>query len=188
MNPTIAVALITGCITALGWVVTNYLAQRALAQRIRTEASLRFVERQLEELYGPLVAQLYEGRQAFQDLLASLGRTSVFRGYSELPPDELRTWLYWAESVFLPRNRLIRDLLTTKAHLVVGNDLPQSHIAFFEHESSWRVHHERWQKEQVEYSWHSNVNWPVEFERDVIATFSALKARHSELLGSLNAN
>ena len=185
MNPTVVVAIITASVTAIGWLVTNVLSRRREEQKAQTEASLRYVERQLEELYGPLAALMYEGRQIFQELLDSLGRRYVFEGSRPLPPDELKTWLFWTETSFLPRNRQIRDLLTSKPHLVEGGEFPESYITFFLHESSWRIHHERWLKEQVRYGWHSTVNWPTEFEADVIKTFKALKARHSELLGRL---
>ena len=185
MNPAITVAVITACVTALGWVVTNYLSQRREEQKVKAEATLRYVERQLEELYGPLVALMYEGRQVFQELLRSLGRDYVFLEGVALPQDELKTWLFWADNSFLPRNRQIRDLLTSKPHLVEGSDFSESYVLFFLHESSWRVRHERWVKEKVAYDWHSSVNWPLQFERDVIDTFKALKAKHSELLGML---
>jgi hypothetical protein len=185
MNSAITVAIITACVTAVGWLVTNYLSQRREQQKAKAEATLRYVERQLEELYGPLVALIYEGRQVFQELLRSLGRDYVFGQGLELPDDELKTWLFWTENSFLPRNRQIRDLLTSKPHLVDGAAFSESYIAFFLHESSWRVHHERWLKEQVAYDWHSSVNWPLQFEREVIETFKVLKNRHSELLGML---
>jgi hypothetical protein len=186
MNSAIAVALITASVTAIGWLVTNLLSRQREELKTRTEASLRHVERQLEELYGPLVALMYEGRQIFAELLRSLGRNYVFQEGMPLPPEELRTWLFWAESSFLPRNRLIRDLLTSKPHLVDGSEFPASYVSFFLHESSWRIHHERWLKEQVAYDWHSAVNWPLEFEREVIETFRTLKNRHAQLLGVLH--
>lgn len=185
MNPAILVALITASVTAVGWLVNNVLSQRREVRKAQTEASLRYVERQLEELYGPLAALMFEGRQIFQELLDSLGRSYVFRGHAPLPPDELKIWLFWTETSFLPRNLLIRDLLTSKPHLVDGGAFPESYIAFFRHESSWRIRHQRWVKEQVPYYWHSTINWPVQFETDVITTFTVLKATHAELLGAL---
>lgn len=185
MNASILVALITAAVTAAGWLVNNVLSQRREERRARTEASLRYVERQLEELYGPLAAILFEGRQIFHELLDSLGRPYVFRGDTPLPPDELKTWLFWTETSFLPRNLQIRNLLTSKPHLVDGDAFPDSYVAFFRHESSWRIHHDRWVKEQVPYVWHSTVAWPEEFEAQVITTFTELKAKHAGLLDDL---
>ena len=185
MDSAILVAAITAVVTAAGWLVNNVLSQRREERKAQTEASLRFVERQLEELYGPLAALMYEGRQIFGELLDSLGRKYVFQVGAPLSPAELKTWLFWTETSFLPRNKQIRDLLTSKPHLVDGGTFPESYVAFLRHESAWRIHHDRWLKEKVPYEWRSPVNWPREFEDDVIATFTTLKARHADLLGTL---
>ena len=184
-SPAIAVALIAAAVSGIGWLVTSLLQQRREERNARLEARLAFAERQLEELYGPLVALLCEGRQVFTELLRTLGRNHVFIEGRGLPEDEQRTWLYWTEKSFLPRNRSIRDLLTAKLHLVDGPDFPESYMRFFQHESSWAIHHARWRDEQVPYTWHSSVAWPRDFENEVLATFKTLKMRHAELLGVL---
>jgi hypothetical protein len=51
---------------------------------------------------------LYEGRRTFLDLLQSLGRNYVFSDDQPLPPAELKTWLFFAESEFLPRDDQIK--------------------------------------------------------------------------------
>lgn len=145
----------------------------------------KFVERQIEELYGPLVFLIYEGRRNFVDLLDSLGKNSVFISRKPLPEDELRTWLFWAEAEFLPRNEKIKNLLMSKSHLVEGPKFPQSYITFLDHHNSWAINHRRWKEQGVKYSWHSKINWPQEVEKEVIDTFEKLKARHSALVGKL---
>ena len=179
------VALIAAASAALGWFVNHALAVRREERRRRLEARLAFVERQIEELYGPLAAALYEGRRTFRDLLESLGRSHVFPESGELPEEELRTWLFWAESEFLPRNEHIKTLLRTKAHLIEGGEFPASYVEFLDHCNSWAIHHRRWLEQKVEYGWHSRIDWPRDFETEAIATFQALKRRHAELIGAL---
>src|SRR5918992_4081292 len=110
MGTPVIVALLAGSVTALGWLVNHWLSGRREEQRRRTEAQLKFVERQIEELYGPLAFLIYEGRRNFLDLLDTLGRRTVFVGNRPLPQDELQTWLFWAEAEFLPRNDRIKGL------------------------------------------------------------------------------
>jgi hypothetical protein len=93
----------------------------------------------------------------------NLGRPTVFVGNQPLSENDLRTWLFWAEAEFLPR----------------------SYVSFLDHSNSWAITHRRWKEQGVEYSWHSKINWPVEFERETIATFEKLKAKHSGLVGKL---
>jgi len=181
------VALIAAGGAALGWFINHWLTARRDERRRRLEALLRFVERQIEELYGPLAASLYEGRRTFLDLLDSLGRDYVFPPNGKLPEDELRTWLFWVESEFLPRNEYIKTLLRTKAHLIYGGEFPKSYVKFFDHCSSWAISHRRWKEQHVKYDWHSKINWPDDFEKQAIETFQTLKRHHADLIGALTA-
>jgi hypothetical protein len=168
MQPAVWAALIAAVVAAIGWFANDWLTVRREESRRRVEAQLKFVERQIEELYGPLAAALYEGRRTFLDLLDSLGRDHVFDKDRPLPPEELKTWLFWAESEFLPRNEQIKVLLKTKAHLVDGPAFPESYIFFLNHCNSWAVNHRRWKEEGTVYSWHSKINWPEQFENEAL--------------------
>jgi hypothetical protein len=185
MPPPVTAAIVAAVGAAVGWFANHWLTSRREESRRRLEAQLKFVERQIEELYGPLAALLYEGRRTFLDLLQSLGRNHVFDYDKSLSPDDLKTWLFWAESEFLPRNDQIKSLLKAKAHLVLGPRFPDSYVAFFDHCNSWAIHHRRWKEDGTEYSWRSKINFPAEFEHEVLATFQTLKSRHAELLGAL---
>jgi hypothetical protein len=188
MQPAVWAALIAAVGAAIGWFANHWLTARREEYRRRIEAQLKFIERQIEELYGPLAAALYEGRRTFLDLLDSLGRRYVFLNDRPLTAEELKTWLFWAESEFLPRNEQIKILLRTKAHLVEGPTFPESYILFLDHCNSWAISHRRWKEQGKEYSWHSKINWPKNFEEEVLATFQELKRRHASLLGILMAN
>jgi hypothetical protein len=186
--PTVWTALIAAGAAALGWFANHWLTSQREERRRRAEAQLKFVERQIEELYGPLAGALYEGRRTFLDLLDSLGRRFVFPESGSLSANDLKTWLFWAESEFLPRNNYTKQLLTSKAHLIDGATFPESYIEFLDHCNSWAVNHRRWKEQEVEYSWRSKLNWPESFEREALATFHELKQRHAQLIGALTVN
>lgn len=181
-------ALVAAVSAVLGWFINNALVAEREEKRRRLEAQLAFVERQIEELYGPLAAALYEGRRTFLDLLATLGRDYVFSEERVLTDSELSTWLFWAESEFLPRNEFIKVLLKTKAHLIDGGEFPKSYVEFLDHCNSWAINHRRWKEQGVAYSWHSRINWPTRFEKQALATFQSLKQKHAELIGALTSN
>jgi hypothetical protein len=185
MDAAIAVAVITGALTALGWLVNYALAGRREREARAIGALLAHTERQLERLYGPLEFQMIEGRQVFQDLLEDLGRGWVFPLDERLEGDELRRWHFFLEHSGLPGNERIRELLAENTHLIEGDRMPASYQAFLEHYSSWKLEHLRWEKEGAEYRWHSRVNWPIEFERDVHETFESLMERHAALRGKV---
>lgn len=186
MDIGIIIALIGASITIVGWFVNHNLTASLERKRRRLNAQVEFRNRQLEELYGPLVFLVLEGRRSFEDLLDILGRRHVFAiGDSRLPEDELKTWLFWVDNEFLPRNKKVRELIAEKAHLIEGPQIPESWLRFADHYNSWRVRHDRWKKEGVEYSWTSAINWPRDFEEDVISTFKLLKQSQSELMQQL---
>jgi hypothetical protein len=182
VNAVLIAALVTGVVTAVGWGVNHILSSRADRQRQLRAAELSYVERQLAELYGPLLFLTLEGEAALRDLLQTLGRPWVF-DFKGIPDDELNTWLFWVEHEFLPRNEAIQQLLASKSHLIQDADMPESFRAFVSYYNSWRVSHLRWQKEKVPYAWHAKENYPQEFSDDILQTFGSLKRRHSELIG-----
>ncbi|WP_413458452.1 hypothetical protein [Herbaspirillum huttiense] len=179
------ITLMTTSFAAVGWLINHVITSRQHRKRGQLEAQQKYLERQIEELYGPLASALFEGRRTYLDLLDTLGRETVFIGEELLSESDLATWLFWAEADFLPRNEFIKTLLKTKAHLIEGSTFPESHIEFLDHCNSWAINHRRWKEEKVPYSWHSKINWPDDFERDVLLTAQSLKNRQAELLGQL---
>ncbi len=183
MDTAIVVAILAAAISVIGWIANYILTGLADRRTQKLSASLKHIEQQLEELYGPLAILLLEGRSTFNDLCETLGRNFIFIEGQDLPDDELKIWLFWVENDLFPRNEKIKTLLMTKTHLIEGERLPESYLAFLDHFNSWKISHLRWQKEGVKYSWHSKVNWPREFEPDVISAFDKLKVEHAMLIG-----
>ena len=141
----------------------------------------------MKYLYGPLAFLIYEGRRTWNDLLEKLGREHVFMGH-KLEQKELDLWLYWVDHDFMPRNYEIKNLLASNAHLIDGAELPPSYITFLDHHNSWYVEHQRWKEQGIQYSWHSKVNWPDDFEKEVIVTFERLMKEHEALIGIIGGS
>ncbi|MFF1658859.1 hypothetical protein [Streptomyces sp. NPDC058255] len=183
MDSTFLAALIAATVTAGGWITNHALSARSDLKRRQSEARLTYVENQLEQLYGPLLFLIEEGRSAFHDFCDTLGRNYVFVAGSPISQEERELWLFWVDHEFMPRNKAIQDLLSSRTHLIVGDRMPSSYLAFIEHHNSWRVTHLRWKEEGVPYSWHSKANWPRSFEADVIETYGRLKNLQVQLAG-----
>lgn len=183
MSSALLAALIAATVTATGWIVNSALGSRAEIGRRRAEARLKHVEQQLEQLYGPLLFLVREGRSAWQDFCDTLGRDVVFENGRPLTEEEKAIWLFWVDHEFMPRNAAIQSLLSSKTHLMAGDRMPDSFMAFIEHYNAWRVTHLRWKKDEVPYSWHSKVNWPMKFETDVIESYERLKNVQIQMAG-----
>jgi hypothetical protein len=184
METPVLLAIVAAAVSIVGWVTNYILTGRDERRKKQLDVSQAYLESQLTELYGPLAFLIQESRTTHQDMLRSLGRTELFEQGRELTDDELKLWLFWIENDILPRNEKIKELLTSKTHLIVGERVPQSYLDFLEHHDSWKINHMRWQKDNVKYSWRSNRDFPQEFEEHVLSTFADLKAQHSGLLGA----
>src|SRR5258708_37395472 len=175
MNVTLEVAIFGAVVTAIGWLITHILTTSAESRRERMISQVECTKQQLEELYGPLTFLILEGDQTFQDFNAALGwKEDPPEGYV-LSEQERQTVFFWVENDFFPRNKKIQELLSSKTHLIEGEGVPESFLIFIEHYNSWSIKHLRWQKQGVEYGWHSNIPWPMNFNEDVLSTFSRLK-------------
>jgi hypothetical protein len=176
---------------AIGWIVNHILSEYRDRRNQQLAASLKYTERQLEELYGPLAFLVWEGRRTFQDLKETLAE---LRG--KKPEDmkyifplshenELNLWLFWVENDFFPRNEKIQQLLMTKTHLIEGARMPNSYLEFLDHHNSWKMDHLRWKKDKIEYSLTSKINWSEQFEKDIIVIFERLKTQHTKFLKAI---
>ena len=186
MDVTLAVALLGAVVTALGWLISHILSTSAESRRQRLISQMEFTKQQLEELYGPLTFLILEGLQSFHDCNAALGWKEGEEWREVLSEQEHQTISFWVEYEFFPRNKKILELLSSKTHLIEGEGVPESFLIFIEHYNSWSIKHLRWQKQGVEYGWHSNIPWPMNFNEDVLSAFSELKKRHAILIGMIS--
>jgi hypothetical protein len=71
-------------------------------------------------------------------------------------------------------------------HLIEGNTMPDNYLRFLDHYNSWSMEHLRWKNEGLEYSWRSKIEYPQEFDQEVIQTFHKIKKRHANYLERLD--
>lgn len=182
-----AIAILGAIVTGLGWLVTNILSTSSKNRQRRLTSQIEFIRQQLEELYGPLAFLLLEGRQTFQTLAETLGKDHLKdEDVDSFSEPELKAWLFWVDADFFPRNEKIKKLLSKKTYLIEGREVPESYLTFLNHHNSWKISHERWLQQGIAYGWHSKINWPDQFEEDVLYTFNILKRRHAILIGMIS--
>lgn len=138
------------------------------------------VERQLSELYKPLLVLVQESHASVQDFMKTkLNRDWIFPLENEA---EVKLWLEKAEKDLMPRNERMCELLRTKRDLVDGPEFPPSFKALIDHQDGWRTLHEKWKKDQIPYSWHSPSSFPKRLEVELEASIEKLEKRRAELL------
>ena len=161
--------------------LTLTLAGCAAGPSAAQQAEAARIDRQLAELYRPLLTLVEESRLSVQDFMKQEGRKQVLP--SDRPPtdDELRRWIAKFESDLMPRNERMCALIRAKRDLVDGPALPASWEALLEHQDGWRGAHEKWKKEGVAYPFHAPTPFPRSLERELKASIAALEARRNTL-------
>jgi hypothetical protein len=138
-------------------------------------------ERQLAELYRPLLALVKESRASVEDFLKNtLKREYIFPPDGKWPPEELKLWLAKAEGDLMPRNDRMCALVRGKRDLVDGTDLPPAWKVLLEHQDGWNAAHRRWKEQGVKYPWHAPSPFPKNLERALEMDIERLEKRLAE--------
>ena len=140
------------------------------------------IDRQLTELYRPLLALVLESRASVEDFLKTkLKREYIFPTDRNLEGEELKMWLEKAEGDLMPRNERMCALIRSKRDLVDGPDLPPSWKTLLEHQDGWRAVHEKWNKDHVPYNWHSPSSFPKRLDDELEASIEKLEKRRAAI-------
>jgi hypothetical protein len=158
-------AIIGFFITVGGWFVNSYLTKRQDTAKARAE----FIQRQIEELYGPLYGLIVETDVIF--------RIELQRQRSKPAGDSSHVVAnrYFIETYYNPLNIEMVELIRRKMHLLVGGKLPESFERLMEHASSGMALYGLWRDRGIDSSPVKGIPWPDQFERDVRTALSGLQ-------------
>lgn len=197
---TIALALI-------GYVITH----RNDVRRDQRQALLDRVNRQLGELYGPLLALVTATDSAWNAYMSryrpggSLREPGMVTDRSDVvpgprlaawPPPNVNpqraptagegvTWRLWIREVFMPLNLRMEEVIITKADLLEGDAMPVPFLDLVAHVESYRTVLKRW--DEGDYSEQfALLLFPATLRGHVTEQFQLLKREQSRLLGLLN--
>jgi hypothetical protein len=178
-SATIVGAAITLAIAFLGFIAT-YINNLRLNQR---QARLDRVNRQLSELYGPVLAIRGAANEAFNYFIAKYKFEDRHISDGRASEEELAAWRLWMKTVFMPSNRRIYELVLSKADLLLGNQMPQDLLTFFAHVLAYEVVLTRW--DQGDFTEHASIiDFPEFLDGYIKHSYSILKQEQSRLLGS----
>lgn len=178
-------AIITVVLAFVGYLVT-YLNGLRLTQR---QERLARVNRQLSELYGPLLALIEINSRMYTAFSERYprpdGRSPLQHAPDEMPltEEELVEWQLWVTTVFLPNLRFMRDVLVTKSDLLLETRMPQILVEVYTHASWDEISAARWERGD-----HTLEQFPqpfpmVEIRRYIRDSFDQLKQEQAALLG-----
>ncbi|WP_432168493.1 hypothetical protein [Streptomyces sp. bgisy031] len=178
-------AIITVGLAFAGYLVT-YLNTLRLTQR---QERLARVNRQLSELYGPLLALTEINSRVYHAFSERHprpdGRSPLQHGPGETPltEEELGEWRLWITKVFLPNHRAMRDILVNKADLLSEPHMPPILLEVYAHASWHEIVVTRWEQGDLTLEQPSQPFPMTEIRRYVREGFDRLKQEQAALLG-----
>lgn len=179
MSPPLIAALIAAFVTIIGWIVSNYLIKQREDQARKSQAALRHLERQIEELYGPLAGLL-----TYSDIVYNLEQSRKTLRPAEQASQDAEVIQYFIENHYLPLNQQIITLLRTKTYLIVGDKTPESFTQFMSHAARLECLHNLWRstKQHSFFMPGPEKDWPRIFHSEVEKGLQELRAKHAELI------
>ena len=160
----------------VGYLVTA-MSARMLARR---KDKLELVNRRLNEFYGPLYVASQAGNIAYRSLLKKMGKTQSF----PILDGEMKEWVLWMTTIFMPLNDVREKIIIEKAYLIVEEQMPKCLLDFVTHVVGYKAVLAKWS--EGDYSERrSTIGWPPEFDTYVERSYAALKAKQTHLLHSV---
>ena len=167
-------ATILTVILAFAGYMATFLSARMLAQR---KDKLKLVNKRLNEFYGPLYVASQAGHSAYRSLLKKQGKTQTH----PILDQELKEWVLWMTTIFMPLNDVRERIIIEKAYLIIEEEMPQCLLEFVTHVVGYKAVLAKW--EEGDYSERrSTIGWPKEFDGYVQRSYEALKAEQTRLL------
>src|SRR5437870_3212686 len=172
-------------VTVIGWNVSNTLAKRRDAETRRAEATLKHIERQIEEFYGPLlclIEQIFNVWTVRENLLFPEGRPASLDASD---PRRNEIFNFFQTTYFFPLHEKIREVLASKLYLVDAGLVPNSFRRYLEHSTQQVGQHRLRTDLGVSTDHIPGVPWPDAFYDDVKASLDELMERHERVLREL---
>jgi hypothetical protein len=169
-------AVVLTIVLAFAGYLFTFMSTRMMA---RHTDRLNLVNKRINELYGPLYVATVAGNTAYRSLLQKQGKTKCH----PITDDEMKEWILWMTTIFMPLNDVREKIIIEKAHLIVEEQMPLCLFDFVTHVVGYKAVVTKWA--DGDYSERrSTIGWPPEFDLYVERSYKALKAEQTRLLHS----
>jgi hypothetical protein len=166
---------LTVLVAFAGYAIT-FLSAHMLARR---RDKLELVNKRLNEFYGPLYVASEAGNIAYRSLLNKQGKTQS----EPITDEQLKEWVLWIRTIFIPLNEVREKIIIENAHLIVEEQMPQCLLDFVTHVVGYKAVLRKWADGDFSER-RSTIGWPPEFDIYVRKSYAALKAEQMRLMHS----
>jgi len=168
-------AILTVILAFTGYLVT-FINARMMARR---RDRLRLVNKRLNEFYGPLYVASQAGHIAYRSLLKRQGKEKS----DPIRDDEMKEWVLWMTTIFMPLNDIREKIIIEKAYLIIEEEMPLCLLEFVTHVVGYKAVLAKWAEGDFSER-RSTIGWPPEFDIYVRRSYAALKAEQTRLLNN----
>jgi len=175
-------------ILLVGYLITKAIEKFKSEQAIfkeyevmRDKTALQHLQRQIEELYSPLLGLIQQSRVIFEVEKEKGQSRKTFNS-----EDYSKTRDYFIEKYYLPLNAQIAELIRTKIYLLDTDEMPDSFHQFLKHESQFSTLHELWKDKHIRSEEIQGVEYPLSLEDDVKNSLNLLRKRYNFYLKRLD--
>ena len=166
-------AILTIIVAFTGYAIT-FLSAHMLARR---RDKLDLVNKRLNDFYRPLYVASEAGNIAYRSLLKKQGKTQS----EPITDEDLKDWVLWMRTIFIPLNEIREKIIIENAHLIVEEQMPKCLLDFVTHVVGYKAVLCKWA--DGDYSERrSTIGWPPEFDVYVRTSYAALKAEQMRLM------
>jgi hypothetical protein len=166
-------AVYTVALAFAGYLIT-FMFTRTMARRADR---LKLVNQRLNEFYGPLYVATVAGNIAYKALLQKQGKTSCH----PIRDEEMKEWVLWMTTIFMPLNDVREKIIIENAHLIVEEQMPRCLLDFVTHVVGYKAVLAKWAEGNYSER-RATIGWPPEFDVYVESSYQALKAEQTRLL------
>ena len=131
------------------------------------------MQRQIEELYSPLLGLIQYGAA-----VNVIERQILPHGARDEREGEVLRFI--RERYYLPLNAQMTELIRAKIYLLDAGALPESFQQFLVHAAQFECFHSLWKEKGVSGEHIRPVEYPEEFRRDVEKTLDRLRRRYQK--------
>ena len=160
IEPAIFGAICGAIVVMIGWIVSHKLTAYREEVARHQEAAREFLERQIQELYGPLLGLVQHGRVVYSLATQRLPTNSGKLDINQFTESDSEVWRYFIENHFHPTNTEIRNLIRTHLHLLDGGRLPASFMQLLKHEAKSEILYGLWRELGVDSLDVDGDEWP----------------------------
>jgi hypothetical protein len=176
---TATITFLFAALSATGAYIANTL------ESIR-DTKLKFVNEQIEKLYGPMYALTQANNAAWNEFCGAIVPTCEKYGFfseRHMPTEaEVRLWRLWMKTVFQPFNVKMESVITTNAQLAIGSEFPKTFWLLVAHTEGYKPIMSEWKDSskknanfrKASFNVVNGLNYPTEIIACVKDSYRAL--------------